>query len=152
MPRTVPRMIGSTVNSRISTDAGMYGSNSAAAGTSGRAPTMSGNSFSATLIQDLLVAPACASCKTSSHSTVEAPPRGRASSAAGRRRPRRRSVGWLAPVLTPNDMVTTTIDELLALLTTQLAQSPPADRARFREVAIPPARWVLTPWGDDTGG
>jgi hypothetical protein len=49
-------------------------------------------------------------------------------------------------------MVATTIDELRALLTTQLAHSPPADRARFEQVAIPPARWALTPWGDDTGG
>src|SRR5438128_46042 len=54
MPRIVPTMSGPMVSSRMLADAGMYDSNSADSGASGRAPTISGYSCSLTLMRPLL--------------------------------------------------------------------------------------------------
>jgi hypothetical protein len=43
-------------------------------------------------------------------------------------------------------------EALLSLMAAELAESDPEQRASFSEVAVPPVKWQLSPWGDPGGG
>src|ERR1051325_509825 len=108
-------MIGSGVSSRSCVDAGMYGSNGG--GSSGRAPTMSGYSFSATLIQiSWCAALYCGGCVRTAGQEVSSRDASRIRCNLCRRPHRNHFAAAVAPVGTEVDDVIGGLDELDVVL------------------------------------